>query len=216
MGRGRRHRVLSSLPGAGGLGRVAGLGWWWPCLGLRLCWAKGSTQPGHLETSPATQLGRQEPGPGEPQMVVRQTGIRLLGSHTGPGGLSGWRIESVVTAGASRGGPGPGPTGTAAEAAGAPGVAGGAGEDPPEARGAWGWGAAAGAYRVGPGPGVTAGAGSSALGPGAAASVDSAVGGPAVKIRGAHASLGPQPIAGADGGPGDQADPGGTFGAGMG
>lgn len=88
----------------------------------------------HRDQSGNTARAAEEHGPREPQMVVGKMGIRLLGSHMGPGGLSGWRIESVVTAGASRDGQGPGPAGTAAEAPGAPGVAGGVEGAPPEVR----------------------------------------------------------------------------------
>lgn len=130
------------------------MGWWQPCLGLLplLSLFSNRTQPG---LSGEDQSGNTAQAAGEAALalpneatggVVWKKGIRLLGSHTEPGGPPrGWRVESVVTSGASGDGPGPGvragaggpepgPAGTAAEAAETPGVAGEVGQALPEVK----------------------------------------------------------------------------------
>lgn len=174
---GGRRGVLSSPPGAGrpqAAGCPAGL---LPLLSLRSHRQEpsgsGDLQPVWLQSEAALALAL----PTSHSWAGLENGLRLLGSRMGPGGPpQGWRIESVVTSGTSRDGPGPGvrtgaggpepcPAGTGEAGARAPEAAGGAGPAVPEAMGAPGWGATAEVCRAGSGPVATVGAGRAVLGP---------------------------------------------------
>lgn len=192
--------VLSSPPGAG---RPQAGG----CLSACRASVPTAHSPTGLEASRQSGCRARRPwprpGPAHAATAGLENGIRLLGSRTGPGGPPrGWRIESVVTSGASRDGPGPGvrtgaggpeprPAGTAEAGSRTPEEAGGAGLAVPEAMGAQGWGVTAEVCGAGSGPGATVGVGRAVWGPGVAAFDGSSVLGPGVAAWAGEAVQGP-------------------------
>ena len=191
-----------------GLGSVAALQGLPPLLSLsfqlQVAWPVWRRPLASLTTHLRPRGEGPWPGPAQPHLGWSgKTGIRLQGSQMGPGGpLQGGRIETVVTSGAGRAGPGPGgragadgpepgPAATAEVGLGAPGEAGGVGLAGPGATGAQVWGVTAGACRAGSGPEVIAGAGRAVSGPGVAAFVGTAVLGPGVAAWVGEAVLGP-------------------------